>query len=557
MLTPRSHLAVKRGIYYYRRKLPSPHSGDIAVSLRTKGFREAQHLATLADRAFACFFKSNPHMTDVQQLLRQHLAEALTEDRERHLATPHGRPVYAPRTDVDDDTSPTDADLAMVSDWLDERREALATRDFSLVRNQVDEYMARHGLNETHRNELALGLLQVEVQYLETARQRVLTGVADSIALEPKDPVAQPDVRAVLATGPALSEVLPTFIDLMVKDAGWRGQTLLQNRGTYRIFALRCGDLPVMSYTRHHLRDMYDLLRGLPAMYAKSPRWKGMTPMQVAETTKSENLPRLTMKTMQRHFAALGSLFRYLIERGQYEGANPAHGFTFPQKGRPSQKRRMWEGEKLQRLFASPVWTGSKSAWQRSKPGCEIVKDEKYWLPLLGLYHGNRLEEFAQLTRSDVRKEGDIWYFDINDDGDKQVKNAQSKRRVPIHPVLLVAGFLEYVDGIAPSGSDHLFPQLPPGGADKKRGHAFTKWWTRYRRDVGLYEAGLDYHSFRHGVTTKLYAADVSDAIVDELTGHEGKGTSRVVYKKEMPLQKLYEAICKVEWLEVTVGAAK
>jgi len=46
MLTQRSHIAVKRGVYFYRRRLPSPHRGDIAVSLRTKGFREAQHLAT-------------------------------------------------------------------------------------------------------------------------------------------------------------------------------------------------------------------------------------------------------------------------------------------------------------------------------------------------------------------------------------------------------------------------------------------------------------------------------------------------------------------------------
>lgn len=51
MLTPRSHLAIKRGVYYYRRKLPSPHSGDVAVSLGTRGFREAQHLATSGARS--------------------------------------------------------------------------------------------------------------------------------------------------------------------------------------------------------------------------------------------------------------------------------------------------------------------------------------------------------------------------------------------------------------------------------------------------------------------------------------------------------------------------
>jgi len=277
-----------------------------------------------------------------------------------------------------------------------------------------------------------------------------------------------------------------------------------------------------------------------------------MTPQEYLSVTKLEDVPRLTMKTMKRHFSALGPLFKYLIERGQYEGANPSYGFTFPKRGRQNQKRQMWEGEKLRRLFASPVWTGCLSESRRAASGSLVLKDDKYWLPLMALYHGNRLEEFAQLMRSDVRIEDDIHYFDINDEGDKHIKNAQSKRRVPIHPALIEAGFLDYVAEIASSPADPLFPQLPPGGADGKRGPTFTRWWTNYRRAVGLYERGLDYHSFRHGVTTKLFAANISEAIIDELTGHEGTGTSRVVYKKDMPLRTLHEAICKIEWPEVT-----
>ena len=113
---------------------------------------------------------------------------------------------------------------------------------------------------------------------------------------------------------------------------------------------------------------------------------------------------------------------------------------------------------------------------------------------------------------------------------------------------------LPYVQTTAPNPGDQLFPKLTPGGADGKRGHAFSKWWTRYRREIGVYEPALDYHSFRHGVTTKLYAAEVMDVFVDELTGHEGKGTSRAVYTKAMPLRKLFDAISKVDWPEVAVS---
>jgi integrase len=150
-------------------------------------------------------------------------------------------------------------------------------------------------------------------------------------------------------------------------------------------------------------------------------------------------------------------------------------------------------------------------------------------------------------------KRSNIWYFEINDEGDRQVKNEQSLRRVPVHPEVQALGFLEYVETSAPDPDDLLFPELRPGGPDNKLGYYFTKWWSRYRRDVGVYEKGLDYHSFRHSVTTKLYEAEVSPAIIDELTGLEGEGTSQVVYKKNMSLKVLYKAISKVKWPEVVL----
>jgi len=204
----------------------------------------------------------------------------------------------------------------------------------------------------------------------------------------------------------------------------------------------------------------------------------------------------------------------------------------------------MWKGETLRKLFSSPVWAGCLSETRRSKPGTLIIKDEKYWLPILGLFQGNRLEEFAQLTRGDVRCEEGIWYFDINDEGQKQVKNEQSKRRVPIHPVIRQLGFLSYVDDVAPEASSRLFPKLRRGGADDKLGFTFTKWWTRYRRDVGLYEKGLDYHSFRGGVTTKLTAANVSLDVRNELLGHEGASVDERVYR--MPNPKFLMALVPV-----------
>lgn len=539
---------LKRGVLYYRRRLPGTRS-EVAVSLRTRDFREAQHLANLLDRKFLRLAHLS-RMPDFQAILRSELIAAIEADRRRHAETPTGRPVYAHWVDEGEDA--TAADLQRIDANLADARKSLQRRDTIGIDDWVDEVMAKYGLGPELRSALALGLAQVRVQSLEQSRRHVLMGAVPEITLDVPEPTQQAqEVRTEPVAGSRLSEILPPFLEYMSNEGGWRGQTLQQNKGTYRILTEVCGDLPAGAYKRPELAKVLDCLRALPADYGKAKRWRGVPLAEIV--AQKDTSARLAVKTLKRHFAALGSLFKYLIERGEYADANPAHGFSFPDKTRPKMKRQMWDGLRLATLFGSPAWTGCKSARSRSRPGALVIKDEKYWLPLLGLYHGNRLEEFAQLIRSDLRQQEGIWYFDINDDEGKQVKNEQSKRRVPIHPKLLSLGLIDYIETVAPGPGDPVFPQLRPGGADGKRGHAFTKWWTRYRKDIGLYEPGLDYHSFRHGVTTKLFAAEVPEVFVDELTGHEGKGTSRAVYTKEMPLQKLYDAICKVEWPEIAL----
>jgi hypothetical protein len=337
----------------------------------------------------------------------------------------------------------------------------------------------------------------------------------------------------------------------MSQQGVWRGQTLAQNTTTYGMFIECCGDRAVSSYERKDLAAFFDLLRDLPKLYSKSAEWKDMSLIKIAERTKDENHERLSITTMMRHFSALGRLFDYLRKRGEYSGENPAYGFEFPDKRRARDKRSMWEGERLTKLFSSPVWTGCFSEDRRSRLGNLIIKDEKYWLPLLGLYHGNRLEEFAQLCRGDVRQQDGIWFLDINDEGAKQVKNEQSKRRVPLHSELHRLGFLDYVEKTAPNALDRIFPQLRPGGPDKKLGYFFTKWWTKYRKDIGVYEKGFDYHSFRGGVTTKLATAGVPIEVRNELLGREGKSVDERTYLKGFPLSVLAEAINHVCWPEV------
>ena len=52
MLPQCSHITLKRGVYYYRRRLPRPLTSEITLSLRTRCYLEAQWRARLLDEEF-------------------------------------------------------------------------------------------------------------------------------------------------------------------------------------------------------------------------------------------------------------------------------------------------------------------------------------------------------------------------------------------------------------------------------------------------------------------------------------------------------------------------
>ena len=66
----------------------SPFEGEVTLSLRTRSYREAEHLVRILDFEFNRFFESEPGMADVKAILRERLQMALEADLEQHLRTP-------------------------------------------------------------------------------------------------------------------------------------------------------------------------------------------------------------------------------------------------------------------------------------------------------------------------------------------------------------------------------------------------------------------------------------------------------------------------------------
>jgi integrase len=123
-----------------------------------------------------------------------------------------------------------------------------------------------------------------------------------------------------------------------------------------------------------------------------------------------------------------------------------------------------------------------------------------------------------------------------------------------MHPTVIALGFLDHVRQSALRPNDNVFPERRAGGPDQRLGFYITKQLSSYRKAIGIYAKGQDYHALRHTVITALLATGVPGDHVEILVGHRGEGMSAGRYRRgdAVPLRTLYEAICKLDWSDVS-----
>jgi integrase len=453
-------------------------------------------------------------------------------------------------------------------------RTDLGANEFGTVAFITEAMLRKHNLagqlDKADRDQLSQALIRGGIDLAEAVRARY----EGDFNFEPRDKLLARKVEALFAqphaseqqtsaapaetvareTGPLFTKAAADFVAKQKLTRTWENQTAAQNEKSYELFEAICGNRPLRSYTRKDAATFKDVLQRLPSDYGKASQYLGKMPAEILalDAESGSKRPRLAIKTVKRHLSALSSLWD---EMNSHDEAAKGifSGFPFSKQKRARDQRALWTRDDLKRLFKTPIWTGCQSAGRRTLPGSMIIRDERFWIPLIAVFSGARQEEICQLRIEDIQQQAGIWVFDINDEEPRQLKNASAVRIVPIHKELIRIGFLKYVEVQRGAGQDRVFPNLGPGGADDRFGHGFTKWFTRYRRAVGIYKEGKDFHSFRHSATTFLGQGDVEDSIIDRLTGHTTPGeTSR--YNKESFVAQLKKAIDSIN-IDVDLSA--
>ncbi len=134
--------------------------------------------------------------------------------------------------------------------------------------------------------------------------------------------------------------------------------------------------------------------------------------------------------TVTKQLGALSSLLQYAVGNDLIT-TNVASGVRVARNKVEKKARLPYEIDDLNKIFSCPIYT----VGERPQGG---GGEAAYWLPLLALYTGARLEEVGQLRRKDIKESDGIWYISITDEAEgASLKTHSSRRAIPIHPELL------------------------------------------------------------------------------------------------------------------------
>lgn len=342
----------------------------------------------------------------------------------------------------------------------------------------LDRLLAEVGLeiiDEVERRRIALDLLR--------ASRRVRSDISARSKGEtiPTPVVPRPVFDERAEKGPTIREVFEEF-------AGTLGNP--RTAQDYRVHITRfseiIGDIRVKSLTRKLVFDFAMQLQKFPVRYPDE--WRSRPALEViALAAKREGQKMMSPETINdKALAALSSTMSYAVKRDLI-ASNPCAGVSLTVTKTAAKPRVKFEIDHLQKIFSQPEFTGkSEGAF--------------YWIPMLALYCGMRLEEIGALKCSDIRQSMGIWYIDIVADKDRRLKTVSSAREIPLHRDLIAKGILAERDRASKAG-EWLFELKP--NLHGVRTASFSKKWGKWMTRIDLDDSRLTFHSFRHTFTRK------------------------------------------------------
>lgn len=585
-----SYLYRKRNIYYFRYVLPKHMrkllgGTEIRLSLRTAYIREAKRLADKLHDALRTDLQGQLMLT--LQEIKKRLAALVSNLAEFQAITFEKMEYDSFYENADDALSAKELRYkqkalyqdrrrqeAMYENWLTEKLygpllSSITTKKynelldrpfkseyfFALYAERHAAYLVRKGFfsqEEIEENKAVIGkaLMQACLMFNDYVvadedgntieAQKILAkylATANPSSVPAASPAPPPAPKKLL-----YSEAVEKYIAAKLQENAWKPHNVPDIRTRLLNFVEIKGDMPLEDISRQDMRSFMETLQKLPPHRNKNKKYAGKS---IAEVLAMNPEQTLNVATINTALEAVGSLFEWYVREGILD-RNPARGLQVKDTRQAIDLREAFSREDLERIFAHPKFAQGK-----------FIHPAYFWIPLIGLFTGMRLEEIAQLFCKDIYqdKESSLWVIDVNDIGQdelglgKSLKNKNAHRRIPIHQTLIELGLLQYRAQVAKAKHIRLFPELKRTARTPKFGKQPGKQFSAVVNEVLGNPEKKSFHSLRHTFADFYKLKGLQTDNFRQLYGHDTPELATKQYGSRFPMELQYaEVIEKLDY---------
>lgn len=334
----------------------------------------------------------------------------------------------------------------------------------------------------------------------------------------------------------------------------------VDEQGHARRLNILSGNRPFGSLSLEEINQLYLLtqqVKAVPGQKIPPPD----SPIEAILAKPGERL--ISGPTIEKLITRLGAIHRFAYKRS-YTTVDPTRTEVPAVNGaadRIDREDKPFSTRELQAIFSGYLYAGTDTG------SAELVFPYQFWLPLLALFTGGRLNELCQLESTDVRQEEEtgIFFIRIANEGTKSLKNHHSRRAIPLHDDLIRIGFLDFVAQAKNEGREKLFSDGLTYQPTKGWGGIATTFFTRmpsastkyggYFHTIGIRKRladgkpdGKKFHAFRHTFVDLLRnTSDEAVPLIPVFTGHAARSKNQSDdYGSGFWLKKLHKALHSV-----------
>ena len=354
--------------------------------------------------------------------------------------------------------------------------------------------------------------------------------------------IAPPQSKAL-----RLIELIELFRIDYAKDKAVGQKRIAKLNAGFELIARFFGrDRPVAELNRSRCKQYRDILNELPSNISKHFPDAEQSLADIAAEAIKRKLPKMAAETQATYLSLLKRLLSYAVLEEHITRDPSPDLYPLGERHAARDARNPFTIEQLSRIFNAPLYRGSKDAGDGyAVQRANVIRGTRFWVPLIALYTGMRLNEICQLDVTDIQQsEKGSLFISVNaNTSDKLVKNDPSKRSIPVHPDLLRIGFLSFVEQ-EKGETKKLFPDLNPSG----RGYyseRMSRWFNEgFLPKTGSKTDKTSFHSFRHTFRDELRIINAPPAVVQGLGGWKAEHGVSSQYGSGLPVDQL------AHWIE-------